>query len=530
MKSSAPIKREYAMRTHTTALLLLLLGAWGGAHAGGTSPTCTSPETKLSWPAADPIWEMCWLRPDQSVGPAGSGMELRKVYFKGHLVFTRAHAPMLFAEYKDGAGGDCYRDWKDEPSPILADTAVQNHLGVSVDPSSAITSCDRSHDATDSYGICPFQLPGYPNGTATCGAGFTIEDNGDHVVLTTQYRADWYMYASRWTFWNDGRIEPSFGFGNRNGTFNSVTHWHHNYWRMEFSIDDGNNVVSTNGIDQAAEFSDLRDATGGTGGGPKTWEVRNTATGNGYRIVPGDDDYIVPTNQSGRGFHTIDFMATKQHDGEYGDSPNYNLFDCTMNQNALVNGESLVDTRVALYYRVAVRDSTANSWPPGCSGSGCIPQDSMMCKHAGPTLVAFGPWVDSVPTDPAATVDPANIEAVVVQGTTATDLFGITNSGAPGSTLSYTIDTAATSCADPEPVAWLGVAPVSGNVAQGATAKITATIDAADLEIGEHSAFVCVHSNDPAQATIEIPVHATVVIDPAEVIFDNGFEIQFGNR
>ena len=510
------------MRSCKFALLLVLLGGWGVAHAD--SPTCTSPETKLSWPMVNPIWEMCWLPPDQSAGPRGSGMELRKVYFKGHLVFVRAHAPMLFAEYKDGNGGDCYRDWKDDTSPVLADQAVQSHLGISVDPPSATTSCDRSQDPTASYGICPFSLPGYPNATANCNAGFAIEDNGDHVVLTTQYRADWYMYASRWTFWNDGRIEPAFGFGNRNGTFNNITHWHHNYWRMEFDIDAGNNTVSTNGVDQASEFSDLRNLTGGPAGGPKTWEVRNPVSGNGYKLIPGSADYLVPTNQSGRGFHTIDLMATQQHDGEYGDSPNYNLFDCTMDKNALVNGESLVNTHVALYYRVAVRDSTANDWPPNCTGAGCIPQDSMECKKTGPTLMPFGPWVNAPPGDPAATVAPGNVDVVVAEGATATDLFGITNSGAAGSTLTYTIDFAANSCANPGAVAWLSAAPTAGSVAQGATARIAATVDATSLAPGSYAAQICLHSNDPVHGLIAVPVNVTVNLNPADLIFINGFD------
>ncbi|MCB1577466.1 MAG: hypothetical protein KDI81_09055, partial [Xanthomonadales bacterium] len=93
------------------ALVLLFPAAVPVARAA--SPTCVAPEVKLSWPSTNPIWEMCWLGPDQSVGPRGSGMELRNVYWNGQLVMRRAHAPMLFAEYKDGFGGDCYRDWKD---------------------------------------------------------------------------------------------------------------------------------------------------------------------------------------------------------------------------------------------------------------------------------------------------------------------------------------------------------------------------------------------------------------------------------
>lgn len=513
------------MKMGKTFLLLILLCIGGFAvPAHADSPTCTSPETLLSWPTINPIWEMCWLRPDQSVGADGSGMELRKVYFKGHLVFQRAHAPMLFAEYENGNGGDCYRDWKDDTTPVLADHAVQNHLGISVDPPSAKTSCDRSQDPTQSYGTCAFQLPGYPNATASCFSGVAIEDGGDHVTLTTQYRASWYMYASRWTFYDNGSIEPSFGFGNNNGTYNDVTHWHHNYWRMEFNIDGGSNTVSTNGVDQSTEFSDLRNASGGPGGGPKTWEVRNPTTGNGYKLIPGAEDYNVPTNQSERGFHTVDLMATQQHNGEYADRSDNPLGACAMENSALVNGESIANTNIALYYRVAVRDSTANDWPPGCSGASCIPQDSMVCKKTGPTLVAFGPWVDTTPTDPAATLDPGNVEVVVNQGVSATDMFGLSNTGAAGSTLNYTIDLAPTSCASPGAVAWLSAAPTSGAVAQGATATITATVDATGLTAGSYSAFICVHSNDPAHAVIEVPVNATVVLDPNDVIFIDGFD------
>jgi hypothetical protein len=383
-----------------TRLLKLLLGLVCAATLSGearaASPTCVAPETKMSWPAVNPIWEMCWLAPNQSVGPRGSGMELRNVHRNGQLVLRRAHAPMLFAEYKDGAGGGCYRDWKDDRTPILAATTVQNQLGVVPEGgSTATTSCDRSTAPTASYGTCPYGLP-TPAGYS-CAQGIMIEDLGDRVRFTSQYVADWYMYSSRFEFHADGRMEPTFGFGNRNGTYNNVTHWHHNYWRFEFDIEgNGANVVSTNGVDQTTEFSALRNLTGGPGGGPTTWEVRNPTSGNGYRFVPGANDYLVPANESGRGFHMTDFIATAAIAAEYGDTANYSLSDCTMHLSNLVNGASLVGAVPAIYYRVAVRDTTANSWPPGCSGGNCVPQDSMVCKSAGPQLVPFGPWADLI--------------------------------------------------------------------------------------------------------------------------------------
>jgi len=379
---------------HHASLGLLLLGLMGGQQALAATPTCSGSETKLSWPATNPVWEMCWLRPSQSAGPDGSGLEVRDVHYNGIPVARRMHAPLLFAEYRNSAGGNCYRDWKDENANILSVPAVRNTLGTPPFGSYARTACDRSLDPTASYGTCPYGLsvPG-----ATCGSGVTIEDLGDEVRLTTQYTAGWYMYSSRFAFFKDGRIQPYFGFGNMDGTYNEVTHWHHNYWRFEFNIDgDGDQMISENGVDKTTEFSALRNPTGGVNGGPTTWEVRNATSGRGYRLIPGSGDYVVPTNESGRGFHTVDVMATKQIDGEYGDRTDNNLGACQMNQGALVNGQAIDHTTVALYYRVAVRDSTANNWPPGCSGSSCIAQDSMVCKNTGPMLVPFGDWSDYI--------------------------------------------------------------------------------------------------------------------------------------
>jgi hypothetical protein len=135
------------IRRSLSLLALLLLGGWT-MPAFADSPTCSGSEHLLSWPSGNPIWEMCWLPPSDSVGTDGSSLELRDVHYKGHLVMRRAHEPMLFAEYRSST---CYRDWKDDDASFLSDRAVQNHLGIPIDPPDAITSCDRSHDATASY-------------------------------------------------------------------------------------------------------------------------------------------------------------------------------------------------------------------------------------------------------------------------------------------------------------------------------------------------------------------------------------------
>jgi hypothetical protein len=118
-------------------------------------------------------------------------------------------------------------------------------------------------------------------------------------------------------------------------------------------------------------------------------------------------------------------------------------------------------------------------------------------------------------------VAPANLTFSLAQGASGNQSFTLGNSGAVGSTLHFTIDTAPTTCASPGPVVWLARSPGSGSIAQGAPATtITATADTGVLAAGSYSAFVCVHSDDPAHALIAVPVSLAV----ADVIFFDGFE------
>lgn len=334
--------------------------------------------TLLKWPAAAPVWEMCWVRPSQSVGADGSGLELRDVHYKGILVAKRMHAPILFAEYTSGL---CYRDWKDADARFVASPPVRNQLGVPT-PFIATTSCDISQHPTSSYGTCPFTgAPGTSFVGTDCIAapgGVAIEDMGDHVVLTTQYSAAWYQYTSRYAFWDNGDIQPEFGFGNNNGTNNSITHWHHNYWRFDFDIDGANNNdILANGVQQSNEFTGLRSLTGGPGGGPTYWDVTTTRGGFGYRIVSGTNDYR-PPNESGMSHHTVDVIGSRFINNEYADRSDNNLGDCTMTANNIANAASIADTDVVFWYRTSVRDTTG--------------QDSMICKQGGPTMTRVGDW------------------------------------------------------------------------------------------------------------------------------------------
>lgn len=522
------------------APLIVLAGlAFNSTGATAASPDCAvEGGTLLSWPTVDPVWEMCWRGPDSSSGPRGSGLELNAVHYRGILVARRLHAPMLFAEYSGGAGGDCYRDWKDDPTPSLAHTSTHNQLGVPPDLGRlATTSCSVSNDPTQSYGTCPFQQSTGGGYSCTSGQDVVIEDLGDHVRLVSQYRADWYMYDSRISFFEDGSFEPLFGFGNHNGTFNSVTHWHHNYWRFDFDIDGAaGNTVAINDADQAAEFHDLRGSPGST-----TWSVRNEATGRGYRLVPGTDDYTVATNESGRNFHRVDLMATRYAAQEYGDNPNYNLFDCTMDEDSLVNGENIDNQDVVLWYRVAVRDSTANSWPPGCGGGGtpCIPQDSMVCKTAGPRIEPFGPWGgepgDEADLGVAISADPSNVPA----GEALTFSIEVSNAGPQDvSQVTVVLDmpqdfdfvsgngagTWNCTAAGVQVTCELGAGLIAANGSD--TLDIDVTV-AEGAELGVTTAVVTVTSDewaDPVTANDSADVEITVGPSLLDLIFPSGFE------
>lgn len=380
-------------------VLLLLLLAGSGADVLAAHPNCSLyGGTLLKWPATGAaVWEMCWRPPSTSSSPGGSGLELMDIHYKGIPIAKRIHSPIIFAEYN--GTGTCYRDWKNTNAKFAVDPAVRNKLGIPVSIPTT-TTCDVSKHATAAYGACPFSnLSPNPFTSADClsPGGVAIEDKTNaenpgesYVLITTQYAADWYQYTSRVAFYVDGDINPEFGYGNRDGTFNNVTHWHHNYWRMDFDIAGADNdQISANDVVQATEFTGLRSLTGGPGGGPTYWEITDTKQNFGYRITSGTGDYT-PPNDSGRGLHLVDVIGTRFVNNEYSDQPDNALSDCEMNANNLANGQSIADTDVVFYYTASVRDTTANNWPPGSPNP--LPQDSMVCKRVGPMITPVGDW------------------------------------------------------------------------------------------------------------------------------------------
>ncbi len=124
-------------------------------------------------------------------------------------------------------------------------------------------------------------------------------------------------------------------------------------------------------------------------------------------------------------------------------------------------------------------------------------------------LETLAPVAGELP-DPVAAVTPASINFSVNAGSAVNTSMSVKNTGGYGSSLSYTVATAPSSCASPGAVAWLSATPPSGAVSSGATTLVAVKGDAAALAAGAYSAKLCVTTNDTQHALFEVPVSLTV--------------------
>jgi hypothetical protein len=84
--------------------------------------------------------------------------------------------------------------------------------------------------------------------------------------------------------------------------------------------------------------------------------------------------------------------------------------------------------------------------------------------------------------------------------------------------LSFSIAVAGGNCSDPADVPWLTLSSTGGTIAAGDPDQdVTVTMNSAGLPNGLHEASVCVRSNDPNRAVVEVPVSFIV----GEIVNDN---------
>jgi hypothetical protein len=124
--------------------------------------------------------------------------------------------------------------------------------------------------------------------------------------------------------------------------------------------------------------------------------------------------------------------------------------------------------------------------------------------------------------EPVIGATPASVTATQAVGTTNSQTLTIANSGE--GELDWNI-AEATDCSSPADLSWLSIAPASGSTAAAGSSGISMTFDSSGLAAGEYGGLLCIGSNDPVQAMLEIPVSLTVTPStPDDGIFCSGFE------
>ncbi len=93
----------------------------------------------------------------------------------------------------------------------------------------------------------------------------------------------------------------------------------------------------------------------------------------------------------------------------------------------------------------------------------------------------------------------------------------------------HTLDGSIVLAEDLPPIAWLSVQPLSGSIAAGQSATITAYFSAVGMAVGSYEAMLTIHSNDPVNPSLDVSAtmdvwdngnHAPQIILPASFAFD----------
>lgn len=316
-----------------------------------------SPPHMVEWPAANPVWKLCWLPPDASSGPDGSGLELSHVFFKGRRVFWRLNMPVLNVLYDQPSGGcgPTYRDWLNQLQAFDANNVIQPGYAEPKTPPKTV--CDA---------------PGADVGSFE---GVAVEKLADRLVLTSQTRAGWYRYINKMTFFSDGRMEPAFGFTAVEYPCVHQAHTHHGYWRMDIDVEGAAN----DSIRERRRFlfwtwwSTLRtEATRlRTSNNSRRWRVRDNASGRSVEIQPGPHDAVGGDPFGGPDVWALLYKGAEADDGGATGGANGDAQHIT----PFVNGESIAGRDVVLWYRVGHRHAGGAS-----------------CTMVGPSLRLVGGW------------------------------------------------------------------------------------------------------------------------------------------
>ncbi len=274
------------------------------------------------------LWSFVVVRPAASLGTNGSGIELRRVNYRGKRVLFRAHAPILNVRYEGNACGP-FRDWLWQESRIQA-TGTDVAPGIRRSPTPAQTILESGTDTGNFLGVAIYRA-------------------GQETVVVSEMEAGWYRYISEWRLHNDGTIRPRFGFSAVRNSCVCETHHHHVYWRLDFDIGTAeNNVVrefnapplfSDNWHTHHFETMRLRRPQRS-----RRWQVRNTQTDDAYDLIPGAEDGVA--GDFGRGdVWILRFRETEIDDGVVAVGPPF-----AADIDRFVNGEDVSNQDVVVWY------------------------------------------------------------------------------------------------------------------------------------------------------------------------------------
>lgn len=176
------------------------------------------------------LWNLTVRRPRDSVPQAfgkGSGVELGMVHYRGHLVLSQAHVPILNVLYDDEVS---FRDWQSQETPFEAtgdDPVGPGWRLCTQPPASILEACT---DAGTFQGVALWYADG-------------------ELRIVSEMQAGWYRYVSDWRLRDDGVIKPHFGFAGTRNPRTCMRHQHHVYWRLDFDIEGaGTDSVEQQGL------------------------------------------------------------------------------------------------------------------------------------------------------------------------------------------------------------------------------------------------------------------------------------------
>jgi len=388
-RPSIPADRRLAaaLAFGLAALSLALLGFGAPVRAQVVSAANCSgaggaPTGHVSWPDDDPLWEFDFIRMTQSSGAEGSGLEIRDVYYDGHLVLRRGHAPILNVLYDPGGCG-CYRDWFDQEGRFQADNPVAGQPCLALATAGTVrTTCENGGVDVGSF-----------NGVA-------FEDYGTELVLTAHAQAGWYRYVMKWHFYADGRIWPEIAFGATPSSCTTRPHTHHIYWRLDFDLDgpggdrvrEVNPTADTDTLFTTETHRDWGDPEDGV-----YWVVEDAAADMAYRIVPSALDRATPvTGVEGTFDDTFAYMdaAVLRYDAaEIDDGVGFQSasswcavnFDEDRPTGRFIDGEDVNGQDIVFWYRGGSRHVQAADLHP-----------HTLCYLAGPLLSPQGVIIPGV--------------------------------------------------------------------------------------------------------------------------------------